>query len=211
MSHRRARSIPLAVALLGLTVGCEFSSSSSRPTPPAAPVAKPVAAKPAAPRLEGLRAGPSRLGPLSAKLAPTVEAVDEAMPDKYTVRAPAEGATPGAAVQVLLDDTVVLEIFGSDDGSYIDRAWSADKHVIFPWNTRVGDRIGDHKNWKRMTCVAAKAPFEGKAICNAFAEARISYLVEGWEGDVVPGKELLADLEIAGVVWTPDAPTDKAE
>lgn len=198
----------LALGVLpALLVGCECTPAPEdastirvQPTPASKPPPKP---KP-----EGLYASPHRLGPLSNEIAPTVEAVDAVLPDKYTVRAASKEATKGATIEVLLGEAVVLELWPSEDKKWIQRAVAKHEHVVFPWGTRVGIRIGDHKNWARMACKPAEAPFEGKGWCNAFSEARIGYVVEGWKGEGPPpaDKEGMVDAHIVGMVWSPDAP-----
>lgn len=198
------------LAVIAGALATAWACSVEQPTPgnaskPAKPAAAANANKkaPAKSKVEGLKAGPYNLGPLKMTTVPTVESIDEALADKYTVQAAGEGATEGANVQVLLEGAVIAEIFPSEDGTQIAKAVSRHKEVVFPWDSRVGDRIGDHKHFNRMTCTPAQAPFKGEAICAAFEDARIVYLIKGWEGDTTPGKELLADNTITGLLWLP--------
>jgi hypothetical protein len=158
-----------------------------------------------------LRGSMHGVGPITSKVEPTVEAIDAVLDDRYTVRA-SEGGPEGSTVQVLFEGKVVLDVFGDPESKKILRTVSTDGHVVFPWNTKVGNRIGDHQNWERMTCRLADKPFEGKAQCHAFEVGRVSYLVEGWTGEagVLPAKELMADAKIAGVMWTPTYEEPKA-
>jgi hypothetical protein len=174
------------------------------------PEAKPVATSPTpAPLPKVLRGSMHGLGPITSTVAPTVEAIRAVLDDRYTVRTSEEGPD-GSTVQVLFDGRVVLDVFGDADSSRIARAVSSDKHVVFPWNTTVGTAIGEHKHWDRMSCMLEPAPYQGKARCFAYEAGRISYFVDGWEGEAttLPGKELVASLTISEVVWKPTYESD---
>lgn len=187
-----------AFALLSALAVLPACDDEPAPAPAAAPKPPP---KPKSNLLQGTMNG---IGPITATTPPTVEAIDALLDEAYTVR-PAQDAPEGVTVQVLFKDSVVLNVFPTEAGDKILRAVSTDAHVVFPWETKVGQRMGDHHNWERMTCKLAEKPYEGKAVCHAFEAARVGYLVEGWAGEpgVLPGKELVADAKIAGVVWTP--------
>lgn len=205
------RPTPFAlVALAAVTglIGCECQPAdpepqviSQEPTP---------AGKPApAPRPEGLHVTPFRFGALSSSTAATVEAVDAKLADKYTVRAAGPDAVKGATVEILLGEDVVAEVWPTPDGSRIEGAWSRHGHVLFPWNTRLGIKMGAHKNWSKMACAPAEARFAARARCAPVGETRIGYLLElqPEEAKTFPTREQLAERPIVGMVWTPDAPT----
>jgi hypothetical protein len=187
---------------------CAVSACQDEPRPTPTQSATKTATKKPKPKAKAppktLRGSMNGVGPITAEVKPTVEAIDALLDDRYEVRASKDGPE-GSAVQVLHQGKVVLDVFPYEDGGRIFRAVATDSHVVFPWGTKVGDRIGDHKFWDQMKCVLEPAPFVGKARCQAYDVGRIAYLVEGWEGaaDALPGKELLADLKIAGSVWTP--------
>ena len=137
----------------------------------------------------------------------TVEGIAAKMGAPYTARA-AEGGLPGATVQIVREGAVVADVWPTTDNKAILRAYSTSDKVQFPFNGRVGLRMGDHKNWTRMVCELAPTPLDGKAFCHASSDAHLGYIVEGWAGDakVVPAKEALADLKIVGLLWAPAVP-----
>ncbi len=198
-------SLLVIVSLAGLS-GCECQPADPAP---GEPLPEPQAGEPKAQpaRPDGLYASPHRMGPLSVESLPTLAAIRDALPEKYAVREAGAGVFEGATVEVMLGEEVILEITPSADGTKIERAVARGGHVVFPWNTKVGMLARDQKNWARMTCVAAPAPFTGHAMCNAFAEGRIGYLLKGWEGDpnTLPERDVIEGLPIVGMIWTPGA------
>ncbi len=189
-----------SLALLAL-LGC----SNSNVAPDGAPLKSEQAKKPAAPKVPtALNANMHGVGAIRATTPPTIDGIDAALPTVYEVR-PSDGTVEGSGVQVLYKGQVILDVFANEDNDRILRIVARHQHVVFPWETTVGMRVGDHKNWERMICDLAPAPFEGEALCSAFEAARVSYLVKGWQGDgkKLPGKELMADLKISGLVWAP--------
>lgn len=190
---------------LGVACGGDDTGDGAAETPPEVPV--PVA-KPVEP--QGMRVDMHRFGPIAKTVKPTVEALREVLPDLYGVEPAGEHAVVDSAVaHLFLGDRRIAEVLASDDGQTIRRIWSDHEHVVFPWVTRVGDRIGDHKHWDRMTCTLADPDFgDERAVCFAFEAARIAYLIQDWPGydpesPELPGKELLAEQPITGMVWTP--------
>jgi hypothetical protein len=150
---------------------------------------------------------PKRFGNLTSDTLPTVEGIAAKMGAPYTARA-AEGGLSGATVQILRDGAVVADVWPATDNKSILRTYSTSDKVQYPFNGRVGLRMGDHKNWTRMVCELAASPLDGKAFCHSSSDAHLGYIVEGWAGDakVVPAKEALADLKIVGLLWAPAAP-----
>jgi hypothetical protein len=210
-SARSARFVGLLAfsGLFATLVACSGSAPEA-PAEQAQPGAKARKAK--APgagegRPDAVHVVPKRFGNLTSDTAPTVEGIAAKMGAPYTARA-AEGALAGATVQILRDGAVVADVWPSADGKSILRAYSTSDKVQYPFNGRVGLRMGDHKNWTRMVCEAAPSPLDGKAFCHASSDAHLGYIVEGWAGDatVVPAKEALADLKIVGLLWAPAAP-----
>lgn len=215
---RPLSALTLVVALLA---GCTpAADSEGTPAPAAGKGAKakgrkakaggvpknPMAAE--KPASDVLRAAPKRFGELSSGTAPTLEAVSAKLTAPYTARA-AEGALPGATVQILRDGAPVADVFPSADGAYIAKIYVTADGVSFPFSAKVGMRLGDHKNWDKMTCSSAPEPLTGKAFCHAFSDAHLGFVVGGWAGDagVVPPREQLSDLKVIGMMWAPDPPT----
>lgn len=212
-SARPARLVGL-IAVAGV-LATSFACSGSAPEAPAEQAAQPGnKARKAKPQANATPQNPDmvyvvpkRFASLTPDVPPTAEAIAAKLGALYTTRK-AEGGLPGATLQILRDGVVVADLWPSEDGKTILRTYSTSDKVIFPFNSHVGLRMGDHKNWTRMTCEVAPTPLDGKAYCHASSDAHLGYIVEGWDGDakVVPEKEKLADLKIVGLLWAPAQP-----
>lgn len=157
-----------------------------------------------APKRELIYASKEKLGPILPTQRPSVSGIDDLFDSPWFVGV-ADGGTPGADVHVKLGDELVLEVAGTAERDRIDWAYTESDRVVFPWNTTVGSRMGDHKHWSRMRCELGTAQFEGKAICQSYKPGRVAYVVSGWVGakDVLPGKDAVAALTIEGMLWRP--------
>jgi hypothetical protein len=186
----------VVAGVLAAGLGC----GNDEPPPAPTPTEKP---KPKVKPTE-MRVSSTRVGTITKSVEPTIEGVEAALSSFYQV-VPNIGGLAGARIAVKFDGEVVLQVFPSEDGERIERIYSRSEHVTFPWETKVGARMGDQKHWDRMSCELAEAPFEGRALCKGYEKGRVAYLVEGWEGEAttLPGKDAIAELKIAGLLWTP--------
>lgn len=178
--------------------GGEAEKPAAAPTPVAT---TPAAAASAAPK--GLVVTMGAVGGIKPDTAPTKVALMTALGEGYEVRPSQSGLVKGS-MQVLKDGKVLLEVVPTTAGTAISKVIVLDVSVSFPWNTKVGDRIGAHKHWSRMACETGKDVFAGKAVCKAYADGRMSYVVDGVTGELPP-KETVGDLLISAMVWTPGA------
>ena len=90
----------------------------------------------------------NRVGPITAGVKPTVEAIDALLDDRYEVRA----SKDGRGAQVLHQGKVVLDVFPYEDGSRIFRAVATTAMSCFPGVPRWGIASAT-KFWDQMKCV----------------------------------------------------------
>jgi hypothetical protein len=182
--------VSVRLLLLVLLAGCGAEA------PPPAEV-KPAPA-PAAPA--GLVATMGGLGGLKADTPPTIVGVVGALGAGWTAR---KGA--GDAIEAQRDGQTILTVIPAVNGTRIERVITHHPDVVFPWGVHVGDRIGAHKHWARMTCRIGERGVTDGAMCYAFEDAAFGYVVRGWSGDpgVVPAKDAVGELSIAELVWMP--------
>ncbi len=154
--------------------------------------------KPKAGEVTNLRLRPLSLGQLDGTSSADVESLGNALPAAYHV------AEDDGAAKVTKDGRHVMTIFRRDGTDVVGRAHIYTRDISAPRGVRVGTRIGEHHNWADMSCTAGTGEWKGKAICQAFEEGRIQFVVGGDEAvDGVPAREVLARLAIDAMVWNP--------
>lgn len=162
---------------------------------------KPEVAPAAAPAPAGVRASVEAVGPIRFDTAPTRPALLGVMGAGYE----AEDLPQKMGLRLKRGGQAQYEAWASTAGTSIKQLVIYDPEVRFPWDTRVGQRIGAHRHWGRMSCDLKGSPVPGTALCKAWAEPIFAYAVEGWAGDAskLPPKDTMADATIKALVWFP--------
>ena len=205
---------------MGLLFSCQPSDQAGVAAPAAQQQPK---AKKAGGRADGkkpqvsvIRLRPLTMGTLDSETAPTVDAIRAGLPDDYQVAA-AEGEDAHGAVEVRLENELVVTLYPDEEGVRILRAVATSPKVVAPQGVRLGKRLGDHHNWDKMTCMPGEADLAAHVVCHAVSGARIAFAAAvpaGGEGrgeaESSVEKEAAAELLISHIIWNPKDPEEEA-